>query len=311
MDSIDRDDLLAAVLVSASVLLLGGVASTMNDIVGRDGGFDIDVDPRSGGFEDVNKSLGNESVSGQGVGGEQTIDLVICIDALTTTPAILGIVAGVGLLLYGLARRYNAATSLLAGTAVVPIVWGAYFLSTNCPTADSGGWTLLSGRSMVTNTGGIRSPSLPPEVVAGVLGVIVIAGLGLLTTISRGPDEPHEVEPDEPDTAGAAVARAAGRAADRIDAANKPVDNAVYRAWLEMTESLDLEHPETTAPRDFASAATERGFDETAVAELTELFTDVRYGGKRAENREARAIEILRRIEETYQDADEAAEDEV
>lgn len=306
MDRIGRDDLPAALLVSASVLLLGSVAATIDDVVGAGGGFDFDVDPRSGGIKEVNESLRNGS-GGQGlIGQEQTIDLVICIDVLTTTPAILGIVAGVGLVLYGLYRRYNAATSLLVGTGVVPVVWGTYFLLTNCITADTGGSAFLSGPPVVTNEVGVNAPSIPPAVVAGVVGVVVLAGLVLLTLTTRGPDEPHETVADEPDTAGTALARAAGRAADRIAAANVPVDNAVYRAWLDMTGLLDIENPETTPPRDFAAAAIEAGLDEDDVAELTELFTDVRYGGKPAEEREGRAVEVLRRIEQTYrEDADE------
>jgi hypothetical protein len=224
---------------------------------------------------------------------------------LTTTPAILGIVAGVGVVLFGIYRRYNGATSLLVGTAVVPIVWAVYFFLTNCMTSDSGGWTFLSGQSVMTNEGGVSSPSLPPELVAGGIGIVVIAGLGLLSLITGSTDESLQEASEEPDTTGAAVARAAGRAADRIEATNAPVDNDVYRAWLEMTRLLDIENPETTAPHDFAVAASELGFNEDDVAELAELFTDVRYGGKGAKDREDRALKVLRRIQQTYQDADE------
>lgn len=298
MYRIDRDDVPAIFLVSVTVLVLGAIAATIDSVVGGTGGFDIEVDRRGGGIGRVNESLDNGSVGGQGIlGQEQTLDLVICIDALRTTPAILAIVTSVGLVLYALARRYNTATSLLVGTGVIPIVWGSYFFLTNCLTANTGGWTLLTGQAVVTNEGTINSPTLPPVLVAGVIGVFVLAGLGFLATITRGTDEPPEVEPEEEVSTGAAVGRAAGRAAERIAAANVPVDNAVYRAWLEMTRHLDIENPETTPPQEFAGAAVEAGLDEDDVAELTELFTDVRYGGKGAADREDRAVAILRRID--------------
>lgn len=306
MDSIGREDVPVALFVSVTVFILGIVASTIDDVTEKGGGVDVDIDPRSGdGIEETNATLRNISESGQGLAGqEQTIDLVICIDVLTTMPAILGIVVGGGVVLYGLYRRYNGATSLLVGTGGVPIVWGTYFFLTNCPTTENGGGgSLLSGQSVVTNQGGVSSPSIPPWVVAGLFGVVVVAGIALLKTRAGKYEtvEPIEAEPDEPDAA--AFGRAAGRAADRIEATNAPVDNAVYRAWLEMTGLLDIENPKTTAPRDFAAAAIEFGLDEADVTELTDLFTDVRYGGKSAEDREERALEILRRIERTYQDA--------
>jgi len=304
MDGVDRDTLLAAGFIAGSVLLLGAVASTIDDIVGRQSDIAVDVDPRSGKLGQANASIGNESVSGQSLAGpEQTIDLVICIDELTTAPAMLGIVAAVVLVVYGFYRRYNASTSLLAGTGLVPVVWGSYFFVTNCGAGGLGGSTLLGGTSTVTRDGGLSSPVLPPEVVAGLFGVVVIAGLVFLATTTTGSRESREPEPDEPDTAD--VARTAGRAADRIETADVPTDNAVYRAWLEMTGLLDIESPETTAPEDFAGAAIELGLDEDHVAELTDLFRDVRYGGKSTEGREDRAVEILRRIEQSYTDGTE------
>mgnify|MGYP000268306990 CR=1 FL=1 len=100
-----------------------------------------------------------------------------------------------------------------------------------------------------------------------------------------------------------AVGRAAGAAADRIDA-DADVDNEVYRAWDEMRAHVDAVDPETTAPGEFAEAAVAAGMDPDDVAELTDLFAQVRYGGRDPEARADRAVAALRRIEAAYTDDD-------
>lgn len=101
----------------------------------------------------------------------------------------------------------------------------------------------------------------------------------------------------------AAVGTAAGAAADRLEETDE-FDNAVYRAWQEMTRPLEVDRPDSSTPREFARAATDAGMDRTDVDELTRLFEDVRYGdAPTTPEREARAIEVLRRIEAEYADA--------
>jgi len=79
------------------------------------------------------------------------------------------------------------------------------------------------------------------------------------------------------------------------------VENEVYRAWREMTGHLDVENPESSTPAEFAAAAESVGMDDAHVAELTDLFREVRYGGAAAtDDREQRAIDALRAIESTY-----------
>jgi len=98
---------------------------------------------------------------------------------------------------------------------------------------------------------------------------------------------------------------AAGRAADRIERA-AAVDNEIYRAWVEMTEYLDVEHPESSTPREFEAAAVDAGIDADVVAELTGLFERVRYGDEPpTEATEARAVDALRSMEDAYTDLDE------
>jgi len=101
---------------------------------------------------------------------------------------------------------------------------------------------------------------------------------------------------------GSAVADAAGRAADRLDAADD-LENAVYRSWHEMTAHLDVERPDASTPAEFADAAVDAGMDRDDVAELTRLFEAVRYGDAPATaERAERATAALRRIERTYGD---------
>ena len=299
----NRADVLTVVFVLLTISALGAVGATIQSVQGGEsGGPDISVGDRSVDGPEANTSANNSGdFSGAPGGGSgQTIDLVICIDFLTTTPAMLTIFGSVVILVFGVYRKFNLATGVIFGSCLVPIVWISYFFTTNCAGSSGGGGGFSPGSSVVSNQGGLESPPLPPAVIAGLFGIVVLVGIAALFTMSGEEEtfEPVEEEPDAPDTA--AFAEAAGRAADRIAEADVPVDNAVYRAWFEMVTLLNIEDPETTAPIDFADAAVDAGLDRDDVDELTELFTEVRYGGKDAAVREDRALEILRTIERTY-----------
>jgi hypothetical protein len=308
MYRLDRAAVLTVLFVFMTVSALGVVAATIDSVDERDGTSRIDIQDPAGPADDPSAerpensdSQGSAAPSGQ----DSSINLVVCIHFLRTPQAILGILIGVAVVLSGIYRQFNAASALLAGTAIIPIVWGAYFLTTNCITNDNGGGLngLPGGGTMQNMTGGPAAPPMPPALVAGLFGVLVLGSAVMLIRLTSEEEtfEPVEEEPEQPATAD--FAAAAGRAADRIEEANVSVDNAVYRAWYEMTALLDLEAPETVAPVDFVDAAVEAGLDRDDVEELTELFNEVRYGEKSAEPREERALAILRTIEETYQNA--------
>lgn len=146
-----------------------------------------------------------------------------------------------------------------------------------------------------------RTPPMQSVVLFILLGLSVIAVA--LTLLVSGDDTEEEIEtPDADDANVAAVARAAGRAADRIDD-SADVDNEIYRAWLEMTRHLDVENPESSTPAEFAAAAVDAGMERSDVEELTALFEEVRYGGEEpTPERTERARDALRRIEKTYTD---------
>jgi hypothetical protein len=130
---------------------------------------------------------------------------------------------------------------------------------------------------------------------------VLIGAVGLLYR-TMGEEEVVAVEDDAvedgPDLD--QFAEAAGRAADRIEEHNADVDNAVYRAWVEMTDLLDVDKPEMYTPGEFADTAVSLGMAEDDVNELTRLFNEVRYGGRDASTREDQALEILRNIEAEY-----------
>lgn len=310
LDQVNIPTLLLVLLLVFSIAL---VASTIDSVALVDTGDGDANQPRVGSTSSGDIQF---NVTGEGSGGvsedTQYISLVYCISFLRHPFAIFGIVAALLLFVYGLVRRYNVATAGLLSTAILPMSMGTYFFLTNCPGGDgSGSGGLLSGSSVMGAQGGISSaPQIPPTAGAVVFGAIMLAAV-LMVVVMTGDEENFEpIEEEDPEVEMAAFARAAGRAADRIEEANVPVDNSVYRAWLEMTGLLDIDNPEATAPRDFAAAAIEVGLDEDDVSELTQLFNEVRYGGKDAGDREERAIEILRDIEQTYQDAHDQMEEE-
>jgi hypothetical protein len=147
--------------------------------------------------------------------------------------------------------------------------------------------------------GGSSDPSSLPLGLLAVLGV-ALAGVALVAVRARG----RRGDEGSDDTVGrnddrraAAVGRAAGRAADRLESGGA---NEVYRAWREMTALLDVEAPETSTPGEFADAAVDAGLEGEAVRELTRLFEDVRYGDAPAAASEDRAVAVFRRIEAQY-----------
>lgn len=157
-------------------------------------------------------------------------------------------------------------------------------------------------RSMGESSGGgqpgTTDPSLPSLLVVVVLVVAVGVLVVLLVRMRR--EDSDDPEPGDPTEDAAAVGRAAGRAADRLEYAAS-ADNEIYRAWVEMTDLLSVSSQQTKTPGEFASAAIEAGMDPADVTELTRLFEEVRYGDREpTSDDEQRAIDTFRRIESTY-----------
>jgi len=196
----------------------------------------------------------------------------------------------------------------------------AYLVLTACNPASAGLFPDLSRPGspdseavggLVGGSSSVTSPTLLTQlllvVVVGVLGVVALVVLtGDHDQLEEETaDEPAEPDPQEQGPDVAAIGAAAGRAADRLER-DGDFENDVYRAWAEMTEPLSGEHPESSTPGEFAAAAVRAGVDPEDVDRLTDLFAQVRYGGAEpTAEREQRAVETLRRVEETYAETGE------
>lgn len=237
----------------------------------------------------------------EGGGEGEPPDLDLTLDLLTITDAQsdgnlcpaaldepLGLAATLAALGIGMVAgyRYLGTAPPVVVVGVPPALW-----SVGCSaTVDS--IPILSWLD-----GAALSPSLLfAAIVLGLCGVVGF--LWLTTEADPPPVEHHRMDPDGPVDVDA-VAGAAGRAAARM-AAQADVENEVYRAWLEMTDHLGATRPETTTPAEFERLAIDAGMRENDVAELTRLFTDVRYGERPLAGREDRAVAALERIERRY-----------
>jgi len=73
--------------------------------------------------------------------------------------------------------------------------------------------------------------------------------------------------------------------------------NDVYRAWAELVSMLDVERPHARTATECANAAVDAGLDPEAVATLTDVFEEVRYGGAPVtDERRRRASRSLERV---------------
>jgi len=311
---VDSDTVRSLVIALLCVLAIGVAAATLNSAVRTDagGGFGVGAPAPDAGAPDGTGpefSLGNGS-AGAGFGFDFP-----CYPVLVEPWAVGLIVAAFGLGGYLAYRRLGGIAVVAYALPVgIPLVL-AHALLTAClspSTAESG--SLLPGEpgNISLPGGGSGLPGAGSGTTLTDPSVLLLVGLGLalagavaLLFVSSSGDDPDPEEsvagPESPEDV-AAVGRAAGAAADRIEDSTD-VDNEVYRAWREMTRHLDVPNPESSTPAEFAAAAVEAGIDRDDVEELTALFGAVRYGGESpTEDRERRALEALRSVEEYADD---------
>ena len=293
--------LLIGVLVIAGIGFAGATIDSL-DPVGAANETDFGQEtPGEGGGQSgapPGGDLGEANNTSRGsTGPSQPISR--CIEPLASTTGTglvaLGFLTIIGLVFY----RYNFSAALLVGWTVLPPVALAFFLLTNC--GESGGSGAESGPSLPgSGTALDIAPNVPPWAMLGVTGVLLLGAIGIMyRTVSEEEVEVVQEETEE-DVELDRFAEAAGRAADRIEEQNVDVDNAVYRAWVEMTDLLEVDNPDTYAAGEFAAVAIDLGMDESDVQELTRLFNEVRYGDRDASAREDRALSVLRNIESQY-----------
>jgi hypothetical protein len=234
---------------------------------------------------------------------------------------VAGVVLAVGYVLYRTVREYGVRDLLVSAVVFTAIVLVAALVVANLgplgqafggtgtnatPGASPGGGSALGPADQEGST----NTTVPTAVLALLAIGVVGVGLLVLRTADASLDpEPAVGDDHTADDQRTAVADAAATAADEL-AAGADLDNAVYRAWREMTAALDVTDPETSTPGEFAAAAVDAGFDREAVTDLTQVFEEVRYGGQPAAgDRERRAEAALRRIQDavdTTEDAENA-----
>ncbi len=240
--------------------------------------------------------------SGEGVIGS-SYDLAWCSVFLTS--ALGGIVyfgAFFGFV-YGIKRRYSLGAAAFSAYGLSPLVLIVYFLSTQCATGGpgpGGGGGSPPGPSL----GPEGMPPVSPLVLVGVIGFVLVGTAALLYRVREPDNLSVEAVPatqdSSPSTDVGDLAAAASAAADRLEAYDADVDNEVYRAWWEMTTLLDVSSPHSSTPRELADAAVAVGMAREDIEELTRLFEEVRYGEYDPSSRETRAIQVFRRIGDTY-----------
>lgn len=259
--------------------------------------------------EPARRGSGGPSAPGQGTGGvrsEPTDPLPQLLDfpflaELVTALLVLCLLAVLWTLYANRRAAFRAAVLALVVGVVAVLILQVVSID---PLPSTGSANVSGMSDNVSGVGGGESGTTsPPSLLSLVLvAVIGTALLGTAVAANRRRGEEASDESDRNDASGtaAAVGRAAGRAADRIEATTD-LDNEVYRAWREMTDYLDVSRPETNTAREFEQAAVAAGMDRSDVAALTDLFERVRYDDYEADGTdEQRAIELLRRIESRY-----------
>ena len=308
---VKRDALVAVVVALLALVALGVAAATL----------DTAVDTGSGGFGGGGgeaPSTGNTDgdarvVSSPGGGGALSTG-GLCLAALRSPPVVAAFALGVALIAGVIYRGTGSAlvSAVVTGVIGAPIgllLWALSTCATSGREAEASG--LAGNRTGLfreaapggSGLGGEGAAAAPELAFAAVVAAAIVASVAALL-VAGGDDESDGGETAESDAADDspdlnAVGRAAGAAADRIESSD--ADNEVYRAWRDMTDVLDVDRPDSSTPAEFATAAVDAGVDEEPVTALTEVFERVRYGGEDpTEDRERRAVEALRRIEERH-----------
>lgn len=310
-------------LALVAILAIALAAATLNTAVtpegaagsGGAGGFGQGVGEGQGQQEGTDADPGSFGFSG--FAGAVPVISLPCYPFLNEFWFFVGATITVGLGLYLVYRRKGPLVPIGVVAAFGPPALLIHALLTACRTAEetrlslgfsnqgntSGAFSLTSGSGGT----GAAAGGTPVVTIAlfAVLGLALIVAVALLfqSTGDDQPAPPEEVEAPDP-VQMAAIGRAAGRAADRIEGDAEP-DNAVYQAWKEMTDLLAVPNPEASTPSEFAAAAVEAGMAREDVDELTAQFEAVRYGtASPTEDREQRAVAAMRRIEAEYAGAE-------
>jgi hypothetical protein len=306
----DRERVGIVLVAFACVLAVATAASTLASPAqpATDAGGDVlqSNDPSS----DEQGSGGADTADAVGEPGDLTLDVGTCLPWLYSGPFWTGVaVVAMGVWLAVARQRDAVAATAVVSLLALPFTF-AWLVLTKCGTDTESRETLLTSDLVATPAGGDAAPGLLGDVGVGgvplwVVGVLAVVGIGAVALATTRSDDGETDAVDDADDEGddppkphvEGLEATAARAADRIQR-DADVDNEIYRAWIELTEHLDVAHPDASTPGEFADAAVDAGLDPDTVAELTELFERVRYGDTApTADREDRAVAALRAVE--------------
>lgn len=301
-----------AAIAAISIVALAAAAATLDTARPTGGGLGPGSDGGTGaGDTEGGNPLGFDDRGGGPIFAGRLPAWGGCIDFLRSPEFFAGVAAFVGLFVLVVRHRHD---TLVAGALL--LAWGlpafvVYLFLAACPSASADGDVGLVPSELENASrsrgGGMPGASEGTSPVPPSLALLALLGLVLLVAVAvvlRASDD-EAVVPERPPQPSdeervAEIGRVAGEAADRIAGAGD-LENEVYRAWREMVALLDVDNPRATTPGEFARAATAAGMARADVAELTDLFEAVRYGGAApTAEREAAAVAALRRIESAY-----------
>lgn len=174
--------------------------------------------------------------------------------------------------------------------------------SDTTPTAAKNGSGGGGGNGTGTEIGDSRTPTEltatpastattgPPlwQVVVG-LALFLVGSVAVLYGLTRGEDDGGDDAPPDP--------RPTAPAADRVTLGEPvPATNDIYRTWAALCRAVPVD-PAGQTPAQVAEAAVAAGYEADAVAELTDAFCAVRYGGAApTTERERRAGALARQL---------------
>lgn len=296
------------------ILILTAAAASITEPTGTGDGFGPPADWLDDPDDDG--GIGIPDDNGANGGSLMPPGGVLCFPVLfqlNVQLLLIGLVALVGGIIWW-RENFVVAAAILGGTlplfiTVYLALLAACRVDSDTDEAFDGGIFGIAREASNETVGPAIEATTDPLVLILILAAIGLLAVGLVVLRDdidgRDPPTFEEAAEEEP-IEQAAIAHIAGKAARRLDSQDldgADIDNEIYRAWLEMTQLLELDNHETATPGEFADEAVDVGMDPDDVGALTELFESVRYGGHPATaQREETAIQVLRRIERTYGD---------
>lgn len=318
-----RDTLVAVVVAILCVLALGIGATGVDSLTGDQGQGSPGVETGQGGSQQ--EASGQQAPESQEppqdyrLGEENPRQCVAGLSTIEVSYLSMAASLAIPIIVILVTRKK------LLGAASFPIAWLVSFIVLLSVMAVFD--CAVPGQEVITSVENLTQSNATQEVAGEnsgegstawwsrikILGIIgggfFVAFLLALYSERRGSDDVAEDPSIKPGKANE-LGEVAGDVADDIEGNSEP-SNAVYRAWAEMADVLDIDDPETSTPTEFADAARDVGLAPDDIAELTALFEEVRYGTATAtEDRESRALDALRRIEQTYTQSDGSREEQ-